>query len=235
VKIAVIVGGAANFAAEVADTMELVGCADPTFFAVNDQIASFPRPCIAVTLHPGKLGLWKAARQNSRHPMPDEYWGHREAPGITRHTPDWLGSCGLFAVKIALVEYRIGKVILCGVPMTANGGHFARRRDWRDVQGFVPYWGQRIAEIAPHVRSWSGWTREQLGVPTREFLDDPAGNVPKISGRAVQGLRGTQKKDTRRLPGGDQFRQGLGRSPDRAVFIGGYAATAAARAKENAR
>ena len=143
-------------------------------FVINDMLAVFPREATGVTLHPDKLAAWLKVREQKGLPKLEAIWAHRPFAGVTNSLDDWGGSSGLFACHIAL--YRgFTKIILCGVPMTVDGMHFVRQQRWNACSAFRRAWEQRHAQIAPFVRSMSGWTAERLGQPTIEFLkgDDP--------------------------------------------------------------
>lgn len=83
-------------------------------------------------------------------------------------TPDWSGSSGLFAVKVAL-ERGFTRIVLAGVPMDAQQ-HFIRKVDWKEFESYHKGWRLHYQTIAPYVRSMSGWTRQLLGEPTEDWL-----------------------------------------------------------------
>lgn len=171
--VAIVVGGASCVFDDVKKARDLCCAAgsDPVYYVINDMIPQFDGACIAVTLHTEKIAAWLEQRQLSSKQKPSQVWAHRKYPEkiITHSTPDWRGSSGLFACKIAM-ESGINKILLCGVPMTVIGDHFVRQRRWNACEGFRDAWDCHMAEIRPFVRSFSGWTAEQLGVPTIEFL-----------------------------------------------------------------
>lgn len=166
-KVAVIVGGGKDVWAEVEQAKALCnGRAE--FFVVNDMIATFPGECVAVTLHPSKLKDWLAKRTG---PPPKAVWAHRKVEGVTDMVEDWGGSSGLFAAgPVALQRCGYERILLCGVPMEIKAGHFLREGDWMDCKAFQRGWEKHRGEIAPHVRSFSGWTAQQFGSPDAEFL-----------------------------------------------------------------
>lgn len=170
---AIVIAGGEGFSAEYAAALAL--CADlpeaPVCFLVNDQIASMPLAgAHGVTLHPAKLGAWLTTREAAGLPPLAAVWCWKGAtPGVTCVIADWGGSSGLLAVRAALKSGHT-RVILCGVPMTASGGHFLRRRSWQHAVGFQKGWLQHRGDLAPFVRSMSGWTQATFGTPTREWL-----------------------------------------------------------------
>ena len=179
-KVAVIVGGADCVLAEYVEAERLCAEAgvDFTTLVINDMIAEFQDHVDhAVTLHPdARLNQWLDERQKNCLPAPANVWAHRKADigvnMVTRVCPEWgKGSSGLLAVKIALQELGCDRIILCGVPMTMEGGHFKRKQPWKAVtNNFRAEWQARQSELAPYVRSWSGWTAELFGVPTLDFV-----------------------------------------------------------------
>lgn len=171
IKLAIVVGGG-NDPIEEAQQAALYAHKaglEPTYFIVNDMIAHFPHEAVAVTLHREKLEGWMQTRVREGLPLISQVWGHRKYDRITNVTEDWSGSSGLFAVKIARM-LGFTRIILAGVPMTADGNHFVRKVRWNAVQGFRRGWERHKDEIAPYVRSVSGWTAEQFGKPTEDFL-----------------------------------------------------------------
>lgn len=173
-RVAVVLGGGKGCEAEYADAKELISAtnADVTVFAVNDWIARFQGPCIAISLHPSepeKLPKWLTTRKANGFIDPLEVWAHKRAPGVTNVTEDWSGSSGLLAVKVAR-QIGFKRVILCGVPMEPEAGHFIRGHAWTAAQAFRKGWERHRAEIAPLVRSMSGWTRQLFGAPDAGFL-----------------------------------------------------------------
>lgn len=170
-QIAVIVGGADNVHEEVARAREMCAAVgvEPIFVVVNDMIAEFPGACAAATLHTSKLPAWLDQRKERRFPAPLQIWTHVPHTLSTGIALDAGGSGGLFAAEVAMHKLKL-KVLLCGVPMTHEGGHFVRKRRWAACHAFRDKWKPKIVELAPHVRSFSGWTMEKLGAPTTEFI-----------------------------------------------------------------
>jgi ADP-heptose:LPS heptosyltransferase len=174
--IAVVVGGAPSVAKEIADTRELldrVGATAVRWFVTNDMLELFPYPCTAVSLHPDLLAGWLRNRADKGYPRPDAVWGHRKddprGKEITHAIEDWRGSSGLFAVKVAR-HLEFTRIILCGVPMDPDVGNVRGTDRWQAAHMFRTGWLTHHEEIAPYVRSWSGWTRQRLGTPDEAFL-----------------------------------------------------------------
>jgi hypothetical protein len=178
--IALVVGGALGAIDEFHKALAMVS-EEVVTLVVNDQIMLHPYYIDhAVTLHPEKLDSvdpkWLQVRRGKGLEDPGVIWAHRESTKtrdiIDHVVPDyWLGSVGLYAVNIALKQLNLRRVILCGVPMQANRGHVVRKREWGAVVAFTNAWNVYRPEIAPYVRSMSGWTASLLGFPDEEFLN----------------------------------------------------------------
>lgn len=139
-------------------------------FVCNDTLSVLPGHIDhAVTLHPDKWAHWRMLRDRAGFPMPGKLWAHRSYPGFTHWTKDWQGSSGLLMVKIAR-ELGYVHIILCGVPMTVEGNHFARQQKWNAASGFRKGWARVQGSLRPFLRSMSGWTMEHFGAPNYDWL-----------------------------------------------------------------
>jgi hypothetical protein len=174
--IAVVVGGGGDVLHEVEQTRALLDGVQATWFVINDMISEFDGDCVGVTLHPNKAKDWLSARARTRRLPPSQVWAHtkgdRRHPfaGITDVADDWRGSSGLFAVAVAR-QLGYDRIILAGVPMTKEGGHFKRGPGhWNACDSFRLAWDNRRTALAPFLRSWSGWTREAFGEPDLSFI-----------------------------------------------------------------
>jgi hypothetical protein len=143
-----------------------------SIFAGNDMIEKFPGDVAhAVTLHPDKLKTWLSRRKSAGFSDVQKVWAHRNYEGsVTNWTRDWSGSTGLFCIKIAR-ECGFVHIVTCGVHMTTEANHFVRKQPWLSAHGFRRGWMIRLPEIRPYVRSMGGWTQEELGAPTEEWLN----------------------------------------------------------------
>lgn len=173
--IGIVVGGAEDVLAEYEKAKDLCAATGRKFVTLvtNDMIEHFTDCCDhAVTLHARvKLPLWLKARAKKGLSAPARVWAQKAEPHVDGVCREWgQGSVGLFAVKIALLELRLAQVLLCGVPMTEEAGHFRRHRPWKDYYVFRKLWLARKDEIATCVRSFSGWTAELFGQPTMDFI-----------------------------------------------------------------
>lgn len=170
---AVVMCGGGDPFAEYEQAKELCAKAgrNVTIFAGNDMIEKFPEHVEhACTLHPDKLQLWMPRRKAAGYGDPSHVWAHRNyQSSVTEWTRDWQGSTGLFCVKVAR-ENGFTHIVLCGVHMSSDSGHFVRQQPWMAVTAFMRGWVARMQEIRPYVRSFGGWTKEQLGEPTEDWL-----------------------------------------------------------------
>jgi SAM-dependent methyltransferase len=171
---AIVVGGGKDVWTELETAKQL--CRDSgrewKLFVVNDAIMHLADEVdYFVTLHPVKVGAWLAEREKRGYSRPREVWAH-EKPAhsqVDRIINKSRGSSGLVAVHVArYLEYD--RVILCGVPMDMNSDHFIRKKKWAAAETFKSGWHEHMSELKLHVRSMSGWTKQQLGVPTQEWL-----------------------------------------------------------------
>lgn len=177
-RIALIIGGAKGWQSDLDAVLTLIST-PPTYFIVNDQIATFPGNVVACTLHPEKLDDWLSQRIAAGLTLPLACWTRLlSASSDLFQLQEWGGTSGLFAYQVTR-EYGYERVIFCGVPMDdrpnafhgTNGGiaiYSRHRRVWRT----------HAQEIKLFARSMSGWTAELLGVPTSEWFLGENKNVP---------------------------------------------------------
>ena len=134
--------------------------------AVNDVGAKWPGQLVFwASLHPRKLKKWEQQRIRNGHPSGYVKYGNKYGrPLVDWVIPDWGGSSGLYAVKIALsLEYN--QIVLAGIPMEASEGHFFNDEEWAQCNQYRDAWVRHLHEIQPYVRSCSGWTQRLLGGP----------------------------------------------------------------------
>lgn len=175
--VAICVGGGNDPLAEYAEAVAMCNAAGKSYvnFVCNDSISCFPGILDhACTLHPDKWQTWRNNRERAGLTAAVRVWAHRPYTNITNWTKDWQGSSGLFMVKIAR-ELGYTHIILCGIPMTIEGEHFARNQRWNAAPGFQRGWLRVRAALRPFVRSMSGWTKEYFGAPDAEWI---AADIP---------------------------------------------------------
>lgn len=91
-----------------------------------------------------------------------------------RIVPNWAGSSGLIAVTAATLELQCRAIVLCGVHLSKESGHYhdpGQPKEWRDALVYRRSWIARKAELRDIVRSMGGWTRAEFGEPTAEWFD----------------------------------------------------------------
>ena len=171
---ALILGGASSVWEDSGEALDLFR-PDLTI-AVNDMIGAWAGHLdIATTLHPEFLHRWLNERRRNGFNEP-QTWAHKASgpngkveARIDRTTDDWAGSSGLFAVKIAL-ECGCDRIVLAGVPMSADGAHFFDAAKWKEANAYHKAWLKHQSELAPFVRSMSGQTMTWFGAPDASWL-----------------------------------------------------------------
>lgn len=83
----------------------------------------------------------------------------------------WRGSVSLYAVEIARNYFGHTKLVLCGCPMTIEGGHFQRKKPWGTAIRFRKGWDGPKEELRSCLRSVSGWTQVEFGLPSKQWLN----------------------------------------------------------------
>lgn len=180
--VALVLGGAACVWSDVEAALEMGEFS--SVVACNDVVAAWPGKLdAAVSLHPEKFGLWLARRRKNGFADPRHIVGHEPARSNPR-LPDCItgfsdhhfpgqtgsGSSGHFALKYALVDLGCDRAVLCGVPMSEDQAHFFDEKAWTAANPHRKGWNQSWHQIRDRARSMSGWTREHLGPPTREWI-----------------------------------------------------------------
>lgn len=125
------------------------------------------------TMHPELYPKWLADRRAAGRPEPGQLWhaGHRRTKVDSTPIDSWGGSSGLLCVRVAM-QLRCTKVILAGVPMRKTYEHYDKPGEqWHEAVRYHNCWRNRFPAIKDKVRSFSGFTAELLGFPTREWLD----------------------------------------------------------------
>jgi hypothetical protein len=80
------------------------------------------------------------------------------------------GSSGMVAVDVAL-KMGYQKMILVGIPLEAEKGHYDQPGSWDEATHHRKPWEELDPAISVRIKSVSGWTRELLGAPTKEWVD----------------------------------------------------------------
>lgn len=130
-----------------------------------------------VSLHPDRIASDIARRRKYDWPDADRVYGHKEASGVTHVLPykfdeqKTSGSSGLFALRVAM-ELGFDKFVLCGIPLLKEAGRLDGMERWRGAIAFRRGWEQVLPRIKDTTRSMSGWTKQLLGEPTAEWLNE---------------------------------------------------------------
>lgn len=165
-------------ACQVGEFAGIVGC--------NDVGTMWPEPFDAwVSLHADNFLPWIARRRGRGLPDHKALITHStaatscprippEVTGFVDHRfpgQETVGSSGLFALKVALIDLGFDKAVLCGVPMSAQANHLRHPdRPWTDADPHWPGWVEALPEIAGRARSMSGRTRQLLGAPSSDWI-----------------------------------------------------------------
>lgn len=177
---AVVVGRAAGALDEYARATAL--CRFDAVLVVGMMITKFPAAVDhAVSFHVELFDLWAAERARAGFAPVGTYWGARyrgrnlgektTRSRPLRYAPCLGGSSGFLAAHgVALGELRVDRVVLAGVPMSAEACHEGSRELWREASKYWATWETHAPEMVGRVRSMSGRTRDLLGEPDPEFL-----------------------------------------------------------------
>jgi hypothetical protein len=122
-----------------------------------------------VTLHFEKFNLWAERRRRARLPP------HRSEIGLKQTLPHFagqtsVGSSGLYALKVALIDLGYERAVLCGVPMSHEAAHFDDPKPWKSAHVYRKGWLEALPEIKDRARSMGGWSAELLGRPGADWI-----------------------------------------------------------------
>ena len=177
--IAAVLGGASGVWSDLA-ALKLI-CQPDIVIACNDAGGAYPGHLDAlVSLHAEKITGWMQRRTRGTDGKSCKAYtikGHWDHPTgqveIVRER--WAGSSGLYGVQIALEVFNASRVVLCGVPLDSEKGHFFEPgKPWPDAELYRAGFRAALPVIRDKVRSASGYTRELLGAPSAEWLNDRA-------------------------------------------------------------
>ena len=179
---ALIVGCAANVWDEVKAAREL--CDFDAVYCVKLAGVHWPAKFkVWATLHPEFMDKYESERKalglpNGYEivaPLPSEVGMHGKKGNIKRRVSyRWPGmnssaSSGIYAVKVA-IEDGYSRIVLAGIPMTKESGHFTRGKEWNQRDCFLPGLLKSVPFMKDLVKSMGGYTKELLGAPTAEWL-----------------------------------------------------------------
>lgn len=205
--IAIVLGGAPSVWGEAAEAQAFLGNRRHLVAAANlAGIHWAGRLDGLASLHTDLIGGWIAQRCGNKD--------------VRLFTPDvvperWPGSSGLYAAQIALFEMGASGVILCGVPMDSEAGHFTGRTPWESTTSYRQAFAQTLPEIGGRVRSMSGWTAELFGRPAPAWID-AIDKLRPLGASRPQHLRTTMHRITNRSDTTQRFNA---RRPNGELYI----------------
>ncbi len=178
-SIALVLGGAESLFRDIKVLRELIDVEACTIVAVNDALFRWPgRVDHFATLHPEEL-VWRAECRK-RFGYPDGYqtWTRPYPRGLEARERlcdhvlgGWSdGSSGFFGVGVARAGLRSRRIVAAGCPMDGSP-HLDRPCGWRGFPSYRQAWLDRKRDLAPFLRSMSGWTLELYGAPDEKWLD----------------------------------------------------------------
>jgi len=125
------------------------------------------------TMHADLMPHWLKQRRAAGRPEPGQLWHARHrgrnAIASSRSIESWGGSSGMLCIAVAF-ELGVRRIVLAGVPMTKTAKHYDDEKLWMEARQYWSAWERRQGMMLGRVRSFSGWTANLLGVPTREWL-----------------------------------------------------------------
>lgn len=194
-KLALVIGCAADNWKEAEVALKLHSY--DAIYCVKQAGIYYPRFDVWVTLHPEVMDAYEAERHSIGlpngyqivAPPARELGMHGEKGNVTRRVsylwPDSDGSSsassGIYGAKVAL-EDGFDRVVLAGIPMTPNAGHFKpdsktvagqkRGKVWNGCDAFEVGFKNAVPHLIGKVKSMSGRTREILGSPNNSWFFD---------------------------------------------------------------
>ncbi len=174
-NVAIVLGGAVGVWEELSSIMAMLD-ESPVIIGTNHAGRDFPGYLDHwVSYHVELLPMWIEARERAGLPPAGAYWSvQRSRPASTtlevRRVKNHGGSSGLVAVDVAL-ELGCDRVVVCGCPLEMAAAHYDNPASWRDANNYKKAWRTRQSQMGA-VRSMSGFTREILGAPTKEWLNE---------------------------------------------------------------
>lgn len=170
---ALILGGASTLPADRERALDLLAGRKFIVIACNHAARDEPGPVHHwATMHPELYPMWLEQRAAAGRPAPGKLWHARHRLSKVDSTPieSWGGSSGLLCVAVGF-ELGCRRIVLAGVPMEKMLRHYDDEKPWMEARQYHPAWERHMAQLRTRVRSLSGWTREQLGEPTGEWLN----------------------------------------------------------------
>lgn len=165
-----------------------------SIYCVKQAGIYYPHFNVWVTLHPEIMDAYEIERKalglpddyQIVAPPPSELGSHANKGNIARRVSylwskesNASASSGIYGAKVAL-EDGFDRVVLAGIPMSSDAGHFkpesktvsgqVRGKVWNGCAAFEVGFKVAIPHLIGKVKSMSGRTKEILGAPTKEWL-----------------------------------------------------------------
>lgn len=174
-KVAFVLGGAESVWSDIESARSLL--APSVIVCVNDIGVDYPGIIHHwVSYHGDLLSRLVEKRRNFNLPDAKNLWTGlaktKAAPREAKQHRNKGGSSGLMATWVALDDGST-HVILCGVPIDPKMRHYHDRDRgvaWKEATKYHKHWRDSVKRFDGRVRSCSGWTKDLLGPPTREWL-----------------------------------------------------------------
>lgn len=193
---ALVVGCAANVWREV-DEAQSIGSFDRVYCVKLAGVHWAEGYFIWCTLHPEFMDKYESERRDLGMsgeyeivaPLENEVGGHGKKGRIARRVSyrykgmNASASSGIYAAKVALDD-GFNRVVLAGVPLQQDGGHFTRGKPWMQVDSFTGGFEQSVPHMKGKVRSMSGLTRDVLGYPDKEWLNGTDVSLADVAANA---------------------------------------------------
>lgn len=182
-RTALIIGRAGGTWDDVAAAASFLRMPFDLVVAVNDSGHDYPRVDHWVSFHGDKFERWIKVREERGYPPVKRMWtstcGRLESAyekrlgqlGVAKVAYAGGGSSGLVAAVVARVHLEASHIVLAGVPMDSEAGHYNAHGPWKEATKHRSAWEAKRDELGPYLRSMSGWTAAVFGRPTREWLD----------------------------------------------------------------
>lgn len=195
-KSALVIGCSANVWDDVETAMRL-GVMYNAIYCVKQIGIYYPGKFdVWATLHPEAMDAYEAERHAKGLPNGYEIVAppkgelsvdHACKGNIARRVSYlWPGagsnasaSSGIYGAKVALAD-GFERIVLAGIPMTPEGGHFLpeskntqgqkRGKVWSGHSAFVCGMNDSLPRLKGKVKSMSGYTKQVLGEPTQKWL-----------------------------------------------------------------
>ena len=141
-----------------------------TYMALGDKMVHLLpfRIEYVATYHPTEIPKIKELRESGGGNTDYKVISHEQRPDVDIFEP-FRPPSGSSALLGTLAAIRLGynRIILCGCPLTG-----INEIDKSNYETFRAGWTALKKEVHNKVRSMSGWTRELLGEPSEEWLQE---------------------------------------------------------------